>query len=156
MRYILEQKKLIQKFLFKNGYKWSGIFMKDQVTGDHVVELSTLKQRFVAQLFVNDLEFKIYKKELQPGKCVVTTIADLSQRWIRYQASSGAKRANELLEIVEDETEEGVFGKHLFAVYYLGEEGPQQLFDGWGGSGYCLMENGDILFFFCRKGNYLF
>ena len=106
MRYILEQKKLIQKFLFRNGYKWSGIFMKDQVTGDHVVELSTLKQRFVAQLFVNDLEFKIYKKELQPGKCVVTTIADLSQRWIRYQASSGAKRANELLEIVEDETSE--------------------------------------------------
>ena len=51
-----------------------------------------------------------------------------------------------LMSFIEDETEEGVFGKHLFAVYYLGEEGPQQLFDGWGRSGYCLMENGDILY----------
>jgi len=51
-----------------------------------------------------------------------------------------------MMSFIEDETEDGIFGKHLFAGYYLGKEGPQQLFDGWGRNGYSLMENGDILY----------
>ena len=110
MEYILEQKKLIQKFLFRSGYRWGGTFFKDHMTGDLVVELRRGRHDLVAQLFVNDLEFKIYKKDLQPGKCVVTTIADLSHEWIRYQASSGSKRSKELQEIVEKEKSEILAG----------------------------------------------
>ena len=49
-----------------------------------------------------------------------------------------------LMSFIHEETEEGFFGRDIFAVYHYGDGTPQQVIDGGGRNAYYLMENGDI------------
>ena len=49
-----------------------------------------------------------------------------------------------LMSFIYEETEEGVFGRDIFAVYRHTDGTPQQIIDGGGRNGYFLLENGDI------------
>ena len=51
-----------------------------------------------------------------------------------------------LMSFIHEETEEGFFGRDIFAVYHYGDGAPKQAVDGGGRNAYYLMENGDIFY----------
>ena len=51
-----------------------------------------------------------------------------------------------LMSFIHEETDEGFFGRDIFAVYCCNDDGVQRVVDGGGRQSYCMMENGDIFY----------
>ena len=51
-----------------------------------------------------------------------------------------------LMSFIHEETEEGFFGRDIFAVYCCNDDEVQRVIDGGGRQSYCMMENGDIFY----------
>lgn len=51
-----------------------------------------------------------------------------------------------LMSFITEETEEGIFGRDLFAVYHYGGGDPQLTFEGWARNSYSLLDGTELLY----------